>query len=216
MSKQEIKEKKSAAMNVNYPTIKDLGIVASDKDFSQSYAVWVRVLLQNWRQGTVGCKGRSDVKLSTKKPWKQKGTGRARAGSARSPLWRGGGVTFGPQKRTKTLSITKRAKIDVMRLLISKYVENKKVIVLDWQPQEDKPSTKSGRLALESAGIVNNKINLFLQRDDQSSWLSLRNIANLQVLSFDDVNAYDLSNSDYLVVLKKDYSTFKEMVAKWN
>ena len=60
-------------------------------------AIYVRALLQNWRQGTVACKGRSDVSYSNKKPWKQKGTGRARAGSARSPLWRGGGVIFGPQ-----------------------------------------------------------------------------------------------------------------------
>ena len=59
---------------------------------------WIRALLQNWRQGTLATKGRSDVKLSNKKPWKQKGTGRARAGTARSPLWRGGGVTFGPQR----------------------------------------------------------------------------------------------------------------------
>ena len=63
-------------------------------------------MLQNWRQGTVACKGRSDVAFSNKKPWKQKGTGRARAGSARSPLWRKGGVIFGPQPRTRTLTIT--------------------------------------------------------------------------------------------------------------
>src|SRR5690348_15481044 len=65
----------------------------------QSFSTWIRSLLQNWRQGTVGVKGRSDVARSNKKPWKQKGTGRARAGSARSPLWRGGGVIFGPSPR---------------------------------------------------------------------------------------------------------------------
>ena len=66
-------------------------------------SIYIRSLLQNWRQGTVACKGRSDVGYSNKKPWKQKGTGRARAGSARSPLWRGGGVIFGPQPRTRVL-----------------------------------------------------------------------------------------------------------------
>ena len=59
-----------------------------------SYAVWVRALMQNWRQGTVGCKSRGEISFSNKKPWKQKGTGRARAGSSRSPLWRSGGVIF--------------------------------------------------------------------------------------------------------------------------
>src|SRR5690242_19063445 len=61
---------------------------------------YVRALLQNWRQGTVWSRGRADVSFSNKKPWKQKGTGRARAGSPKSPLWKGGGVIFGPQERT--------------------------------------------------------------------------------------------------------------------
>ena len=73
--------------------------IASDKKIASkaNFALWVRALLQNWRQGTVVCKGRSEVAYSNKKPWKQKGTGRARAGSARSPLWRSGGVIFGPK-----------------------------------------------------------------------------------------------------------------------
>ena len=79
-------------------------------------AVYVRSLLQNWRQGTVGCKGRSDVAYSNKKPWKQKGTGRARAGSARSPLWRGGGVIFGPQPRTRVLKAGKQVKKKCVKL----------------------------------------------------------------------------------------------------
>src|ERR1700731_1034429 len=69
------------------------------KDNSKGFAVAIRVLLQNWRQGTVGCKDRSEVWRTGKKPWKQKGTGRARAGTPRSPLWRGGGIIFGPQAR---------------------------------------------------------------------------------------------------------------------
>lgn len=68
----------------------------------------MRVYLQNVRQGTVGSKGRSDIAYTNKKPWKQKGTGRARAGSARSPLWRGGGVVFGPQARIKMLKVPKK------------------------------------------------------------------------------------------------------------
>src|SRR5260221_13587778 len=64
-----------------------------------TFSTWIRVLAQNWRQGTVACKGRSDVAYTNRKPWKQKGTGRARAGSARSPLWKGGGAIFGPQAR---------------------------------------------------------------------------------------------------------------------
>jgi large subunit ribosomal protein L4 len=91
-------------------TAQDVAVPVSPEHVTQQFATWVRTLMQNWRQGTVGVKGRSDVARSNKKPWKQKGTGRARAGSARSPLWRGGGVTFGPQLRSRKLSVSKKTK----------------------------------------------------------------------------------------------------------
>src|SRR5438045_8735365 len=67
-----------------------------------SFSTYSRALAQNWRQGTVACKGRSDVAYTGRKPYKQKGTGRARAGDAKSPLWKGGGAIFGPQARPRT------------------------------------------------------------------------------------------------------------------
>jgi large subunit ribosomal protein L4 len=219
MTKQDIKDTNKTSeksFDIDFLSMKDLDLVAPEKDMSHSYAVWIRALLQNWRQGTVGCKGRADVSLSTRKPWKQKGTGRARAGSAKSPLWRGGGVIFGPQPRTRTLKVTKRTKYDVMRALLAAYAENNKIISYDLQLKDDKPSTKLGALALENMSIIGKKVSIFLQRDDYVSWLSLRNLPNVQVISFDALNAYDLSNSDYLVVLKKDFSNFKDMVAQWN
>src|SRR5680860_633450 len=100
--------------NINIVTAKDLGLESVEKVSPKAYSTWIKVLLQNWRQGTVGCKGRSDVAKSTKKPWKQKGTGRARAGSARSPLWRGGGVTFGPQKRSRKLKFPRNIKDSIL------------------------------------------------------------------------------------------------------
>jgi large subunit ribosomal protein L4 len=219
MTKQDIKDTKTTAdksFAIDFLSIKDLELVVPEKDVSRSYAVWIRALLQNWRQGTVGCKGRADVARSTRKPWKQKGTGRARAGSAKSPLWRGGGVIFGPQARTRTLKITKRTKFEVMRALIATYADNNKIISLNLQLEDNKPSTKLGSSALQNVGIAGKKVSIFLQRDDYASWLSLRNLANVQVISFDSLNAYDISNSDYLVVLKKDFSNFKDMVAQWN
>lgn len=219
MTKQDIKDTNkvtSESSAIEFLSMKDLELVAPEKDMAQGYAIWIRALLQNWRQGTVGCKGRADVSLSTRKPWKQKGTGRARAGMAKSPLWRGGGVIFGPQPRTRTLKVTKRTKYDVMRALLSAYVENNKIISYDLQLADGKPSTKAGALALQNMNIAGKKVSVFLQRDDYASWLSLRNLPNIQILSFDALNAYALSNSDYLVVLKKDFSNFKDMVAQWN
>ena len=113
MNKQVEKESsKKMISNLSPISAKDIGLEGFSENMSKEYAVWVRVLMQNWRQGTVGCKARSDVAYTNKKPWKQKGTGRARAGSARSPIWRGGGVTFGPQARVKTLkNYTRKLKV---------------------------------------------------------------------------------------------------------
>lgn len=216
MSKQETKQTKSVVTNqgVDFLSMKDITLTVSDIDVSTNYAIWVRALLQNWRQGTVGCKDRSQVSFANRKPWKQKGTGRARAGSARSPLWRSGGVTFGPQPRTHSLKISKRAKIGVLQRLFAELIDNKRVIALDWETTQ--PSTKASYALLKDSGIVDSKINLFLNHDDITNWMAFRNLKNVQILSFDDVNAYDLSNSDYLVVLKKDLNDLKEMVSKWN
>src|SRR5260221_6802069 len=85
------------------------------------FSTSIRVLTKNWQQGTVASQGRSDVSRTNKKPWKQKGTGRARAGSARSPLWKGGGVIFGPQARIRTLKLSKKARHKVMATILADY-----------------------------------------------------------------------------------------------
>ena len=119
MNKQKVTKAKESGVSSVIQTLSasDLNIEGARKEISPvAMAVYVRSLLQNWRQGTVACKGRSDVAYSNKKPWKQKGTGRARAGSARSPLWRGGGVIFGPQPRTRVLKAGKQLKRSVSQL----------------------------------------------------------------------------------------------------
>ncbi len=109
--------------------------------------------MQNWRQGTVGCKDRSEVAFSNKKPWKQKGTGRARAGSARSPVWRGGGVTFGPQPRVRTLQVNKQVKKSVLADIASHYANNGKIVSLNWALSEQRPRTAEAFNALKEAGL---------------------------------------------------------------
>lgn len=195
---------------------KDIGLEDFSENTSFEYALWVRALMQNWRQGTVGCKDRSEVNYTNKKPWKQKGTGRARAGSARSPLWRGGGVTFGPQPRTRTLKINKKSKGRVLAALMSEFAQREVLYSLNWQLGQDCPSTSLVYKALQDTGLNDKKITLFLHREDINHWVSVRNLQNVQILSFDDVNAYDLSLGHCIVVLKKDYDLFKDMVKRWN
>jgi len=173
-------------------------------------------LLQNWRQGTVGCKGRSDVNRTNKKPFKQKGTGRARAGSARSPLWRGGGVVFGPQARVRTLKVSQQTKRTVLQSLMTEYVRNNKVAYLDWQVMNDTPKTSAAYAALKGISLHEHKVLMLLTTDDVASYASFINIPNVRIVFFDQINAFDIAQCDSIVFLKKDMSQFKDMVAQWN
>lgn len=198
-------------------TFEELGRQAPEKKASPvEFALWVRALLQNWRQGTVASKGRSDVAYSNKKPWKQKGTGRARAGSARSPLWRGGGVIFGPQERTRTLKVSKKNKQRVLMSLLTDYIAQKKVLVLDWHMDQERPKTSVAYNVLKNVGLVDKKITLFLPTTDVITYASTANIPNMRVVFFDQPNVFDLATSDTWIILKKDTPLFKEMVAKWS
>ncbi len=180
-----------------------------------SFAIYIRQLLQNWRQGTVACKGRSDVSYANRKPWKQKGTGRARAGSARSPLWRGGGIIHGPQKRVRTLKTSKQLRSGVLNTLFWNYLEQGKIAYLDWTLTHDTPKTSHAYKALQSAKLLDHKIAIFLSPDDAAHYSSFANIKNVKVLFFDEANAYSVASNDRLIFLKKDFDAFKEMVAKW-
>jgi large subunit ribosomal protein L4 len=193
----------------------ELGLTSTCKT-DVSFAIWVRALMQNWRQGTVSCKTRGEVSFSNRKPWKQKGTGRARAGSARSPLWRSGGVLFGPQPRVRTLKINKQNKTQVLSACLAEYADTGKLFSFDWSLGAGKPSTSSMHKALTGAGLAEKKMVMFLPRQDFVHWASVNNLGYVQVISFDDANAYELSLGNCVVVLKKDLDTFKNMVAKWN
>lgn len=178
----------------------------------RAFSAWVRALRQNWRQGTVACKGRSDVSHSRKKPWKQKGTGRARVGSARSPLWRGGGIIFGPQPRTRTLKIPVAMKQQVLKYLMYQLAQANKLRLLDFAAE--KPKTAQAWQALKNAGL-HKGVTLLVAPDDIVTHASFANIPVVQILFFDQLNAYHLTGHEQVVVLQKDLERFKEMVSRW-
>ncbi len=198
-------------------TAKDIDVVEEQRAEvnQESFSRYIRALLQNWRQGTVAVKGRSDVSLSGKKPWKQKGTGRARAGTARSPIWRGGGVTFGPQKRSRMLDVPKKQRRQVCNNLLWEFLDNKKVVVLDWTPHEGAPKTVHAAKVLKDAGLYDKNIVFFVAPDDRVTHVSFANIPQVRMLLFDQWNAYDLSHGEIWVFLQKDREAFKEMVSSW-
>jgi large subunit ribosomal protein L4 len=209
---------------VNNSANKLHAIAAQELDFDTTtfvkatpatFSTWVRVLAKNWRQGTVACKGRSDVAYTNRKPWKQKGTGRARAGSARSPLWKGGGAIFGPQARVRTVKMGRQMKRKVLLSLLANNLDQKNVICADWELSSEQPKTAQAQDLVNATGLANKKIILFVAPYDFHSALSFANIPNVRPLSFDQVNAYDLANSDCWLFLKKDFDHFKGMVSQW-
>jgi large subunit ribosomal protein L4 len=198
-----------AAQDINFD-------VNSFKEASQaSFSIYARVLLKNWQQGTVASQGRADVSRTNRKPWKQKGTGRARAGTARSPLWKGGGVIFGPQGRERTLKMPRKSRQKIMLTLLAQFLEQKNVMCADWSTVSEQPKTAEAQELLTSIGLTNRKIVLFVAPYDFQLALSFANIPNVRILSFDQPNAYDLANSNCLLFLKKDMDHFKGMVAQW-
>lgn len=216
MSKQKVTKSSESNTLMHVITPAELNITDARKDVSPvSMSVYIRTLLQNWRQGTVACKGRSDVAYSNKKPWKQKGTGRARAGSARSPLWRGGGVIFGPQARTRVLKTSTQIKRNVFNSILFDFLDHGKVVALDWNVNLEKPKTAQAFKLLKDSNLHKEKVVLFLPTHDQMSYASFINIPNVQILFFDQPNAYDLVNGNRWVVLKKDLEQFKQMVSQW-
>ncbi len=198
---------------------KDIGLTSkktsSKKSTAGAFAIWVRVLLQNSRQGTVGVKRRSDVSYSTKKPWKQKGTGRARAGSRRSPLWRGGGVIFGPSMRSKTLKLTKSVKKNVLREMLLDLFSNNKVSSLNFNSNLSVPSTKAALECLKTKKFEKQSVTLLVSYDDILVQRSFINLPNVNLVLFDQLNAVNLASVKNLVCLEKDLDKFKAVVSQW-
>jgi large subunit ribosomal protein L4 len=172
--------------------------------------------MQGWRQGTVGCKDRSEVNRTNKKPWRQKGTGRARAGTARSPLWRGGGVIFGPTPRVKTLKVNAGIRVKALMSAMLNKINSQSVISINPVFVDNKPKTKTAFDVLRNSGLDNERLMLLVKSDDFITQYSFVNISNVSLVLFDQVNVVDLTAHTKIAVLEKDMDEFKKMVEQWN
>ncbi len=194
-----------------------LDLDLTKKDMSPiTFARAIRALLQNWRQGTASCKTRGEVSFANRKPWRQKGTGRARVSSLRSPLWRKGGVIFGPQPRVRKLSINDKQRTLVFNNVLFSLLEKNAIHCSDFGVDVQTPKTKAAYQMIKGMGLDNRKVIMFLPFGDMVNFAAFRNLPNVNILSFDQPNAYDLSNGDCWVFLKKDLELFKEMILQWN
>lgn len=152
------------------------------------------------RAGTQSTKTRAEVSGGGAKPWKQKGTGRARAGSTRSPIWIGGGVALGPKPRSYAQKTPKKMiRLALRSALSDRAAEGKVVVVDEWDFAT--PSTKGAIEALNALG-VEGRVLLVVDRNDVTTWKSFRNLGHVHILETAELNTYDVLVSDYVVFSK--------------
>jgi large subunit ribosomal protein L4 len=152
------------------------------------------------RQGTHATKTRGDVRGGGKKPYRQKGTGRARQGSLRAPQYAGGGTVHGPQPRSYTQRTPKKMKAAALRGALSDRARNGRVLVVSAFVEGSEPRTKDALAVLASAtGGTRRNVLVVARRDDELTWKSLRNVAGLHVLADDQLNTYDVLAADQVV-----------------
>jgi len=167
--------------------------------------------LTNARQGNASTKTRSEVRGGGRKPWRQKGTGRARAGSTRSPLWRGGGVIFGPKPRDYELKMNRKERRLALRTALVSRAEDL-IVVQDFSEQLNRPKTKELVSAIARLGATPEmKTLLIVGVKDENVYLSARNVEKLKLIAADQLNVYDLLHADKIVVTTSALEKIQEV-----
>ena len=173
----------------------------------------VRYQLARQRSGSASTKGRAEVRGGGIKPWRQKGTGRARAGSIRSPLWVGGGTVFGPQPRSYAFKLNKKVKKSALKSALSLKAQNQELILLeDFDLEEGK--TKLAAQILNDLGFNRGtKVLILVDGGHENLKRATRNIAGVKVLDLAGINVYDLLWHQKLIIIKNSLSKLKEVLA---
>ncbi|WP_319421586.1 50S ribosomal protein L4 [Pleurocapsa sp. FMAR1] len=167
--------------------------------------------LNNARQGTASSKTRAEVRGGGRKPWRQKGTGRARAGSIRSPLWRGGGVIFGPKPRDFSTKMNRKERRLALRTAFSSRVEDI-VVVENFGSELDRPKTKEVLAALDRWGVEpDSKVLLILKEVSDNVNLSTRNIAKVKLIKATNLNVLDVLHANKIVISKDALEQIQEV-----
>ncbi|MBO2945818.1 50S ribosomal protein L4 [Paenibacillus sp. F411] len=171
------------------------------------------VLLQraSLRRGTHKVKGRSEVRGGGRKPWKQKGTGRARQGSIRSPQWKGGGVVFGPTPRSYSFKLPKKVRRLAIKSALSSKVQDNSIIVLD-QLTMNAPKTKEFANILSNLKVGSKALIVAPSYDDNVA-LSARNIPGVKFVAADGINVLDVLTYDQLIITKEAVQKVEEVLA---
>ncbi|MFC1666827.1 50S ribosomal protein L4 [Candidatus Omnitrophota bacterium] len=168
----------------------------------------------NQRQGTVSTKTRGEVRGGGKKPWRQKGTGRARAGSIRSPLWRGGGITFGPKPRDFSYKLPKKMKRLALISSLSAKTRDKEIVILEKDPELTQIKTKEmAKILIALKAYAKKSLFLYVKRDEKLM-LSCRNIKNFTLRLYDDFNAHDVLMNSRILFSKETHDYIVKRLKK--
>jgi large subunit ribosomal protein L4 len=171
----------------------------------------VKNYLANQRQGTQSAKTRAEVRGGGRKPWRQKGTGRARQGSIRAPQWKGGGVVFAPKPRDYSYSIPKKVKRLALKSALSSKVEDLEIIVVD-QLVLEQPKTKEMVKVLKNLNSGKKALIVIPERDEAVVRASA-NIAGVKTKYVNTINVYDILNCDSLILTKEAVNKVEEVYA---
>jgi len=170
----------------------------------------VKRYLANKRRGTASTKNRSEVRGGGAKPWKQKGTGRARAGTNRSPVWVGGGTVFGPSPRDYSFSLPKKMKIAALKSALSDKLKNKEIIIIDELLLKENKTSKMVEILKNLQ--ASKKPLIITEKEDTMIVLSVRNIKGAMVLPVSKINTYDLINQEKIIITKKALQKIEEVL----
>nr|QCI06363.1 ribosomal protein L4 [Dictyurus purpurascens] len=199
---------------------KKISLSINEKNDKQMYIIHkvLKKQLNERRQGNAHTKTRSEVRGGGRKPWKQKGTGRARAGSTRSPLWRGGGVIFGPRSKIYNTKINKKEKILAIQTLI--YNKLKNTIVVDsFLNDLYTPKTQNVVKKLKDIGI-NTKENLqtllIVNQKNNALYLSIRNLPKLELINVNNINLLSLIKANRILITSDALNTINKIYDKSN
>ncbi len=171
----------------------------------------VRAQRASWRQGTSNTRTRSDVRGGGRKPWRQKGTGRARQGSIRAPQWAGGGVVFGPHPRSYAFKVNrKETKLAMRSALSAKLADGELMVIEDFS--FDKPCTKDAVQVLKALGLEG-RTTFIIPDDDVNTYLSFRNLQKVNVVPVGEMNTYEFIDNKALVITKGALERIEEVLA---
>lgn len=171
----------------------------------------VKAELASLRQGTSSTKTRAQVRGGGAKPWRQKGTGRARAGSSRSPLWRSGGIIFGPTPREYTQKMPRKMRKNALKAVLSSRAKDNKIVVIDKLDIKE-PKTAYANEILNNLKIEN-KVTVITDTFNENIYKSFRNLVDVNIIDVGQLNAYDMLDNDVILLTQASVDRITEVLS---